>query len=429
MMKKTITRWAATILMLGSMIPLSAQQTQFVDNGIKYEYLDGNTVKVVENTDNPYEGEIVIPDYVFHTENNSKKLRVTTIGHFAFSECEITSIKLPNTLRTIEYQTFSMCTLKEIVIPYGVTSIGSNAFSSCAQLERAVLPATINDLGRYMLAGCTKLSKLVLLMDRMPVGLDEVMGVFGEPDVLTNLIVYAPENGLETWKKFQPFGYLVSFKDVQLYTPKVDRITYEVISGAQLKMRVGDNTGLQDEAAIPESVNLDGCEFKVTEVKDRAFFDNSSIRKVVLPASIEKLGDKAFGGAYNLYSVVSLAEVPPVCPDDAFYVNTYQHANLYVPAGYAYTYRKAAGWSNFANILEQDTGIDESDANLIQVYAAEGAVAVKGVAEGMLVSVYDVLGSLVTQGFAEGEEMRLDVPQKGVYLVRVGGQCLKVLVK
>ena len=427
-MKKMITRWAAAILMLGSIIPLSAQQKQFEYNGINYEYLNANTVKVVARDENPYTGEIVIPDYVTDAGDKTKKLKVTTIGFFAFSECEITSVKFPKTLKCIENQSFNSSALKEVIIPYGVETIGVSAFAQCQQLEKAVLPATVYEIGNRTFSQCTKLSKLVLLMDHLPTRLNEKIDVFGGPEVVTSLTIYTPEKGLEAWKKFEPYGLVVTFKDVKLYTPRVNRITYEVISGSQMKLRVGDNTGLQNEAVIPEPVMLDGNEFKVTEIKDNAFLNNTSLRKVVLPASIEKLGAMAFGGCSNLLEVTSLAEVPPVCPDDAFDNNTYQNAKLYTPADYVYTYKKAAGWCKF-NKVEAAAGVGEITTDFVKVYAAEGSVVVKGVTEGMPVSVYNGLGSLVTQGYAVGEETRLDVPQQGIYLVRVGGRCYKVLVK
>lgn len=424
-MKKMITRWAATLLMLGSMIPLSAQQKQFEYNGIKYEYLDANTVKVVARDENPYTGEIVIPDYVTDAKDKTKNLKVTTIGFFAFSNCEITSVKFPKTLKYIDNQSFNSSTIKELTIPYGVETIGISAFAGCQQLEKAVLPATVYEIGNRTFSQCTKLSELVLLMDLVPTGLNEKIDVFGGPEVAPSLTIYTSENGLEAWKKFEPFG--LTFKDVKLYTPRVNRITYEVISGGQMKLRVGDNTGLQNEAVIPEPVMLDGNEFKVTEIKDNAFLNNTSIRKVVLPATVEKLGANAFGGCSNLLEVTSLAEVPPVCPDDAFAAATYQYAKLYTPADYVYTYKKAAGWCKFNNV--EAAGVGEITTDFVKVYAAEGSVVVKGVAEGMPVSVYNGLGSLVTQGYAEGEETRLDAPQHGIYLVRVGGRCYKVLVK
>jgi hypothetical protein len=54
---------------------------------------------------------------------------VSAIGEAAFSKLELTSITIPNTVKTIGASAFSNNKLTNVVIPEGVTSIGTNAFS------------------------------------------------------------------------------------------------------------------------------------------------------------------------------------------------------------------------------------------------------------------------------------------------------------
>ena len=79
-------------------------------NGINYRFNEDNlTAEVIKKED--YEGNIIIPETVV---SNGITYRVTSIGRFAFSDCE---------------------SLTDITLPNSVTSIGKRAFSRCKQLD------------------------------------------------------------------------------------------------------------------------------------------------------------------------------------------------------------------------------------------------------------------------------------------------------
>ena len=74
-----------------------------------------------------------------------------------------TELLLPNTLKTIGDGAFLGCEkLVEIEIPSSVTSIGDYVFSYCLSLEEVVLPNTIDTIGEYTFAGCSMLNKINL---------------------------------------------------------------------------------------------------------------------------------------------------------------------------------------------------------------------------------------------------------------------------
>lgn len=70
----------------------------------------------------------------------------TTISARAFAyRANLTSITLPNTLRTIEHDAFFGCAgLREIVIPDSVTEIGSCAFAYCTGLQSTTYRGTVS---------------------------------------------------------------------------------------------------------------------------------------------------------------------------------------------------------------------------------------------------------------------------------------------
>lgn len=75
-------------------------------------------------------------------------LGVTTIGEYAFFNCSLESIEIPNSVTSIGYEAFYYCrNLTSITIPYSVTNIGNYAFGNCTGLSKitclAEVPPTI----------------------------------------------------------------------------------------------------------------------------------------------------------------------------------------------------------------------------------------------------------------------------------------------
>ena len=80
-----------------------------------------------------------------------------TIERDAFYKSELTSITLPSTLTTINYDAFGYSKqLKEIDIPSSVTKLGEYVFDHCTGLTRVSLPSMIS-LPRYFFSNCTAL--------------------------------------------------------------------------------------------------------------------------------------------------------------------------------------------------------------------------------------------------------------------------------
>lgn len=102
-------------------------------------------------TINKYIGEekdVTVPAYIDGTP-------VTEIGFMAFKEQGVTSVTLPDTVKTIDYQAFQDCaTLEAVVLPDGLKEIRDLAFWNCASLDRLVIPAGIESIGEEIFRGC-----------------------------------------------------------------------------------------------------------------------------------------------------------------------------------------------------------------------------------------------------------------------------------
>ncbi len=135
------------------------------------------------------EGVASIGDRAFALQNSVRKVTLpetlTSIGTYAFEECAITEIdipdavtniasdafyycvalervKMPSGLNRIEYGVFQNCyNLREITIPEGVKSISDYAFSYCSSLTELRIPASVISIGSSVFEGSSAV-KLVI---------------------------------------------------------------------------------------------------------------------------------------------------------------------------------------------------------------------------------------------------------------------------
>lgn len=95
--------------------------------------------------------KVVIPD------------SVTEIGSNAFAYSGITSAKLSEKIKKIEFATFSNCTkLKSITIPSTVEIIDDSAFHRCISFESLVCGKNVSKFNLSSIQGCTNMKSLTI---------------------------------------------------------------------------------------------------------------------------------------------------------------------------------------------------------------------------------------------------------------------------
>lgn len=77
-------------------------------------------------------------------------------------------------------------------------------------------------------------------------------------------------------------------------------------------------------------------------------FEFVGMSEIVIPASVQSIGDYAFLMC-SPSKIVCLASTPPKCSKNTF---DFHSATVYVPKGAVSSYKAATGWSEFVNILE-----------------------------------------------------------------------------
>lgn len=93
---------------------------------------------------------------------NLEETSITYLGLSAFGSCRgLTSIALPDTLKTIGDQAFYFCSgITTLDLGNGVESIGTSAFAYCSGFETLVIPASVKTIGSGAFVSCSKLTSL-----------------------------------------------------------------------------------------------------------------------------------------------------------------------------------------------------------------------------------------------------------------------------
>ena len=214
---------------------------------------------------------------VFNDNYNLRTVKlpetVKTIKYYAFGGMYITSINLEN-VTEIERQAFYNCEyLKEVDLSSAAV-IGQSAFEGCSDLRTVYLSPDLEILEYRTFYDCDRLKDVYILNPNMEIGYSAfpkypeftVHGYTG-----STAEEYADENGLDF---------------VPLDEDSTSNPDFEVDEdGVLIKY-----TGSAINIVIPSMV--DGI--TITEIRNNVFRENTSVKTVVLPETIKKIGENAF---------------------------------------------------------------------------------------------------------------------------------------
>lgn len=278
-MKKVIL----TIIIALSVI-MSISAHDFSVNGIYYNILSGEdlTCEVTFrgytcNEYDEYIGHFSIPEQVTY---NSKVYNVVAIGNQAFhGNYGLTSISIPNTIKTIGTNALSCTYLKSVTIPESVTSVGEYAFVECDNLTTVYFNAIdcpkMGSINYTAFKGCDKLTnvyfgkKVKIIPDY---GFINCTG-------LTSVTIPDSVTTIGRWA----FEACTNLKSVNMGNSVIN------ISG-----RAFSECNSLLSITLPITLKLIG---------DYAFFNCDKLTTVTIPESVDSIGERVFQSCNGLKSV------------------------------------------------------------------------------------------------------------------------------
>ena len=277
--------------------------------------------------------EISIPDsvttigeYAFSGCKNISSLDIPDalvyIGSSAFYDTAIKEIKLPETIKTVQYA-FNGSNIETITYPDSLTALPAYAYSGAAKMTTVKLPSNLEALPDYCFNNCTGLNEFVIPESIKTIG----SRVFNNCGVKT-LKVPA------TVEQLNNYAFAMSNLESVELDEKFTELPDYLFNNCSKLSSVKLSSNLK---TIPSNT-FNGCKALETislpsalETIGNNAFSASGLRSVEIPDTVTVIGNSSFSGATNLTSVKLSSSLKSIA-DSAFY-NCTSLTDVSIPEG------------------------------------------------------------------------------------------------
>lgn len=285
-----------------------------------------------------------------------------TVLNGTFSNCDLVTAILPESLTVIGPSTFFSCIyLEKVNLPEHLIAIGERAFNNCRKLKEINIPSTVTQIGSGAFAGCIALSDRLTLpnsLTEIPSGAFEKCGfeqvvipsgvtiistdAFSKCTALKSLFFYGTEaewdavniesgnESLTTAKIYCDFGKSAGDcgKDL-IWVYDKNKKALEIFGiGKMDEASDGEDYGWN---SFKDELMYVRCKSGVESVADNAFSGYPNLQEVYLSKNVKTVGEYAFADCPSL-AVVTIYSTEIQLEDSSFLNNderlTFVHHSL-----------------------------------------------------------------------------------------------------
>ena len=228
---------------------------------------------------------------------------VSSIGNYAFSNCAMSSVAIPQSVTSIGHSAFSKCTaLTSITIPKGVQKIAGGTFYGCYSLESVVLPESLLSIddrfGRGAFESCG-LKSVTIPNSVTSIG----SYAFSSCDELTSVIIPVGVRSIGS----NAFSYCNSISSLTIPSSITEMETLAFCWCENLtSVEIQDGASTIGEWAFYGCYNLTNVTIpqSVTNIGSAAFYFCNNLSNVVIPKGITRIEYWSFSNCSSLTNVV-----------------------------------------------------------------------------------------------------------------------------
>lgn len=263
-------------------------------------------------------------------KNSESEISVQTIGESAFENCvALTAIEIPPSLREISNRTFYGCKeLENLDIPGNVGTIGESAFEGCIKITDLTIKSGVKNIKKNAFSGCKGITSIIFEEGLETIGETAFLGSTQKKTAF-ELVIPSTVTSIEK----NAFEGAVGITSVKFTNSDDGRDTIKVIEeNVFLDCKNLQSVKLPDSVTEIKKYAFSGCsalnnivfvqereddttaESKLKIIGEGAFYGSSDKKapftaQVVIPESVEEIGNKAFADMKGLDTVIINANI------------------------------------------------------------------------------------------------------------------------
>ena len=230
---------------------------------------------------------------------------VISIGCSAFNGCtNLTSIKLPDTIRYLDDSAFAMCGFSEINLPDGVTEIPYCAFESCVDLKSFTVSDSVTEIGSSAFCGCSSMTDFSFGKN-----VKTVRSQAFSSSAIKNITIPDSVESIENQAFFDCKNLKTVYLGSGLSSLGEETFVYctslESIKISEKNKSFDSRGNCNAIIRSSDGALITGCKntivpYGVKSIGDKAFYECEGLTKLVLPDSVESIGEFAISFCYDL---------------------------------------------------------------------------------------------------------------------------------